>query len=115
MLVMLKICVPCARIAAGMSISDITVAAWRTFWANVFTPTTVSVTILLVALAVLFGFAFGRTMGLVRYALRAVSLLLGYMLVVGILASLGVGMNWLNPLLNWLLKLIQCPIYLPEA
>ena len=69
----------------------------------------------MVVVCLLLGFAFGRTMGAFNFALRAVSAIVGVVLVIGFLGVLGISMSMLNPLINWLLEIVHAPVYLPEA
>lgn len=98
-----------------MSITDIAATGWTAFWDNICSAGTLGIVIAMVVVCLLLGFAFGRTMGAFNFALRAVSAIVGVVLVIGFLGVLGISMSMLNPLINWLLEIVHVPVYLPEA
>lgn len=85
------------------------------FWNNICSAGTLGIVIAMVIVCLLLGFAFGRTMGAFNFALRAVSAIVGVVLIIGFLGVLGISMSMLNPLINWLLEIVHAPVYLPEA
>lgn len=98
-----------------MSITDIAATGWTAFWKNICSAGTLGIVIAMVVVCLLLGFAFGRTMGAFNFALRAVSAIVGVVLIIGFLGVLGISMSMLNPLINWLLEIVHAPVYLPEA
>lgn len=98
-----------------MSITDIAATGWTAFWSNICSAGTLGIVIAMVIVCLLLGFAFGRTMGAFNFALRAVSAIVGVVLIIGFLGVLGIHMSMLNPLINWFLEIVHAPLYLPEA
>lgn len=98
-----------------MSIENLAVLGWRAFWANVWSPAVLSVSIMFLLVAFLLGFAFSRMMGAMNYALRAIALWLAVIFIVGFLGVLGIDLSSSGPVVNWLLNLVQAPFYVPQA
>ena len=98
-----------------MSFLDLGVTGWRAFWANVTAPGAIGLYLAILAIGLLAGFAMRRTVSLVTSALRVVSLAMAVALVNGLLGAVGIDLTGLTPVLNWLLRQIQAPFYVPEA
>lgn len=99
-----------------MSLKDVLVVAWRAFWANVLSVDSLMVLAFILVVAVLAGVAMGRTMGYVRYAVRAAAAILLVILLIGVLGALG--LHWDagggSTILGWLNDLVQAP-FLPAG
>ena len=93
-----------------MSLLDLLTHAWRMFWANILNPGS----LMLFALVLIAGFAMARTMSAMRAALRAISAVMVFILIYGLLGALGISLHGLAPLGNWLLDLVQAPFIIPE-
>lgn len=98
-----------------MSITDIATQGWRLFWSNILAPASLGLFAAILIGCLLAGFAFRRTLSALSFALRAGASLLAAILLIGFLGVLGVNMNGLTPLVNWLLGIVQAPLYLPGA
>lgn len=97
-----------------MSIRDILTVAWRAFWANILSVDALMVAVFVIIVALLAGIVMGRSMGYMRYALRAAALLALVLLLIGVLGALG--LRWDagggSTILGWLNDLVQAP-FLP--
>lgn len=97
-----------------MSLLDLLTHAWRMFWANILNPGSLMLFALVLIIALLAGFAMARTMSAMRAALRAISAVMVFILIYGLLGALGISLHGLAPLGNWLLDLMQAPFIIPE-
>lgn len=98
-----------------MSIVDIGVTGWRAFWSSVTAPGAFGVYFIVLMIALLVGFAFNRTQSALSMGLRVLALLLSAIMIMGVMGVLGLNMNGLTPIINWLLEQVQAPVYIPEA
>lgn len=98
-----------------MSILDIGTAGWRAFWSSVTAPGAFGVYFIVLMVALLGGFAFNRTRSAFSMGLRVLALLLSAIMIMGVMGVLGLNMNGLTPMINWLLEQVQAPVYIPEA
>lgn len=80
-------------------------AGWRAFWANLFGPATLALTIAMVVACVLIHFVFRRP-GLVSRIIAGWVLVV---LIVSFAGRLGVDLSWVS--LKPFLELIQFPLY----
>lgn len=98
-----------------MSILQLGTGGWRAFWTSVTAPGAFGVYFIVLAIALLLGFAFNRTQSGFNIALRAIAFLLAAAMIMGVMGVLGLSMTGLNPAINWFLEQIQAPFYVPVA
>lgn len=98
-----------------MSIQDLIVTGWRGVWANLLNPGSLMLFATLLIFALLIGIIAGRSMGYLRYAIRAGALIILILICYGFLGALGLHLTGLAPLWNWLCDLVQAPFIIPEG
>lgn len=88
-----------------MSLLDLLTHAWRMFWANILNPGSLMLFALVLIIALLAGFAMARTMSAMRAALRAISAVMVFILIYGLLGALGISCTgwrrWATGCLTW--------------